>query len=169
MLYFEHMQSKEFLQSEFNCSGLSYADALFCHISIIQRFDSYKHLIAISSYNVGMICNFCMFYSADINECLQSDTICDHSCKNLPGGYECSCRFGFRLYGRYVSLLLYGRYVPLLLYGQYVPLLLYGLLCGKYIDLLPYFTTLLGRKSLLKFKRIERNFSEFNFCLSIAF
>ena len=73
-----------------------------------------------------MICNFSVFYSADINECLQSDTICDHSCKNLPGGYECRCRFGFRLYGRYVPLLLYGIYVSLLLYGRFVPLLLYG-------------------------------------------
>lgn len=34
---------------------------------------------------------------SDIDECLESNGGCAHSCVNLPGGYECACREGFTL------------------------------------------------------------------------
>lgn len=37
------------------------------------------------------------FYCVEINECEQAN--CDHYCFNTLGGFECSCRDGFRLVG----------------------------------------------------------------------
>ncbi|KAF7694295.1 hypothetical protein HF521_008048 [Silurus meridionalis] len=52
--------------------------------------------------------NFC----TDIDECMAS--LCDHSCDNVPGGYICFCRPGFRLVGK-------TKCVPIDLLGTTVP------------------------------------------------
>ena len=34
---------------------------------------------------------------SDINECLESNGGCDHTCTNNPGSYYCTCTAGFQL------------------------------------------------------------------------
>ena len=37
------------------------------------------------------------FKCKDIDECAEGTAQCQHTCKNTPGGYECSCHDGFQL------------------------------------------------------------------------
>ena len=37
------------------------------------------------------------FKCEDIDECAEGTAQCQHTCKNTPGGYECSCHDGFQL------------------------------------------------------------------------
>lgn len=34
---------------------------------------------------------------SDSDECASGESCCSHFCRNYPGGYECSCRAGYRL------------------------------------------------------------------------
>ena len=36
-------------------------------------------------------------FSPDINECIAGTRGCSHSCINLPGSFQCSCRIGYQL------------------------------------------------------------------------
>ena len=33
----------------------------------------------------------------DVNECSQTDNLCDHGCHNTDGSFSCSCRDGYEL------------------------------------------------------------------------
>ena len=39
---------------------------------------------------------FC-FFSPDINECMQSSSVCEQSCTNTIGSFVCGCNTGFEL------------------------------------------------------------------------
>ncbi|CAL5228469.1 g11610 [Coccomyxa viridis] len=43
------------------------------------------------------------FKCEDIDECAEGTAQCQHTCSNIPGGYECSCRDGFQLLGGHTS------------------------------------------------------------------
>ena len=50
-----------------------------------------------------------MILFADINECAEmGPDVCDHFCNNYPGGYYCSCRYGYKLHSNKHSCV--GRY-----------------------------------------------------------
>lgn len=42
-------------------------------------------------------CRVAIFLSADIDECLQNNGGCDHTCTNTFGSFECSCDQGYDL------------------------------------------------------------------------
>ena len=43
----------------------------------------------------GMLTNYVLFLSKDIDECATGNGGCDQICTNTPGSYQCSCNVGF--------------------------------------------------------------------------
>ena len=43
----------------------------------------------------GMLTNYVLFLSKDIDECATGNGGCDQICTNTPGSYQCSCNLGF--------------------------------------------------------------------------
>ena len=44
-----------------------------------------------------MLSNYIMYINTDINECLNYNGACSHTCTNFDGSYTCSCNSGFKL------------------------------------------------------------------------
>ena len=43
----------------------------------------------------GMLTNYIVLLSKDIDECATGNGGCDQTCTNTPGSYQCSCNLGF--------------------------------------------------------------------------
>ena len=52
------------------------------------------------------------FKCEDIDECAEGTAQCQHTCKNTPGGYECSCHDGFQLVRALLNQLSYSWLIP---------------------------------------------------------
>ena len=53
-------------------------------------------LVKLLFANVVVITFTCIF-TIDVNECLDNDGSCSHTCINTPGSYHCECLAGYVL------------------------------------------------------------------------
>ena len=60
-----------------------------------------------------MIISICFSLVTDVNECLDNNGGCSHTCANMAGTYRCQCPPGYTLHSNRRDCVLISEYIPL--------------------------------------------------------